>query len=176
MVFSGKSNVGKSSILNKIINRKGLAKTSQTPGKTRLINYFLINDNIFFVDIPGYGYARVSKKEREEWSQLIENYLSQTPFIALVFQLLDIRHDPTDNDLQMIDWLKHNNLPFRILLTKADKLSRNKVASQRARISKLLGVSASDLIPTSATEATGVKETRSLITKACQEKGKDLHA
>ncbi len=158
--------MGKSSILNKILNRKNLAKTSQTPGKTRLINYFLINDRFFFVDIPGYGFARVSKKERDDWGRLIEAYLTQTPYIAMVFQLIDIRHDPTENDRQMLQWLQHQQLPFRILLTKADKLSKNKVYSQQARIARELGIARTDLIPTSAMSALGVKETWREINQA----------
>ena len=165
-VFAGKSNVGKSSLLNKMLNRKNLAKTSQTPGKTRLINYFLINDNMFFVDVPGYGYAKVSKTERKGWGELIESYLSQTPYIAMVFQLIDIRHDPGEHDQQMIEWLQFQKIPFRILLTKADKLSRNKIHSQQFRIAKILGVGPRDLIPTSSTSALGVKETWSTINEA----------
>lgn len=149
-----------------MLSRKNLAKTSQNPGKTRLINYFLINDNMFFVDIPGYGYARVSKSERDAWGELIELYLSETPYISMVFQLLDIRHDPNENDVQMIDWLKFKNLPFRILLTKADKLSKNKVHSQQARIAKVLGVGPGDLIPTSSVSALGMKETWGTINEA----------
>jgi len=173
-VFAGRSNVGKSSILNKILNRKNLAKTSQTPGKTRLINYFLINDRFFFVDIPGYGFAKVSKKERADWGRLIEVYLTETPQIAMVFQLIDVRHDPSENDKQMLLWLQHQQLPFRILLTKADKLSKNKVYSQQARIAKILGVPRTDLIPTSAMSAMGVKETWREINQAYEDaKGLD---
>ena len=167
-VFAGRSNVGKSSILNKILKRKALAKTSSTPGKTRLINYFLINDNMFFVDIPGYGYARVSREESAKWGELIETYLTETPYIALVFQLIDIRHEPTAQDLQMIEWLRHANLPFRILLTKGDKLSRNKVQAQRAAISRLLQVDKNDLIATSAVSGLGIDEIRTEIEQAYQ--------
>lgn len=173
-VFAGKSNVGKSSILNKLLNRKNLAKTSQTPGKTRLINYFLIDEKFYFVDIPGYGYAKVSKSEQSRWGKLIVAYFKKTPYIALIFQLIDIRHNPTENDVQMISWLRHHQLPFRILLTKADKLSNNKIRNQRVRIARHLGLSLEDLIVTSAVTATGVREVRRMIGER-YEAAKNLH-
>jgi len=166
VVFAGKSNVGKSSLLNKILNRRGLAKTSQTPGKTRMINYFLINDRFFFVDIPGYGYAKVSKAEQRGWGPLIETYLTSTPFITVVFVLIDIRREPTANDRELIDWLGHQQLPFRILLTKADKLSNNKVINQHSRIAGALGLDKSELIATSAVNAKGIKDVWRLIKSA----------
>lgn len=175
VVFAGKSNVGKSSILNKLLNRKSLAKTSGTPGKTRLINYFLINDRFFFVDVPGYGYAKVSKTEREGWQGLIEDYLANTPQIGLIFLLFDIRHDPAEHDRQMLDWLRRKKMPYRILLTKADKLSNNKVASRHAAISKFLGVERTSLIPSSAVTARGIREIWSHINKAYDETSKLLN-
>ncbi len=175
VVFAGKSNVGKSSILNKLLNRKSLAKTSSTPGKTRLINYFLINDRFFFVDIPGYGYARVSKTERESWQTLIESYFHDNAMISLVFLLIDIRHDPGEHDRQMLGFLRESMIPYRILLTKADKLSKNQVASQRARISQVLELPADQLFPTSAVTAAGVKDVWSHINLACEETSKLLN-
>ena len=166
VVFAGKSNVGKSSLLNKILNRKGLAKTSQTPGKTRLINYFLINDRFYFVDIPGYGYAKVSKAEQRGWGPLIEHYLNSTPFISVIFVLIDIRREPTANDRELIEWLSHQELPFRILLTKSDKLSKNKVINQHSRIAQALGLDKSEIIATSAVNAKGIKDVWSLIKTA----------
>ena len=168
IVFSGKSNVGKSSILNRLLHRKNLAKTSQTPGKTRLINYFLINDRFYFTDLPGYGYAKVSKTEQKHWGKLIENYLQNTPTIAMIFLLIDIRHDPGAHDRQMISWLQHFNLPYRILLTKADKLSNNKAFNQRAHIAKNLALPKTDLIPTSAIKNTGLNDIWACINEAYQ--------
>ena len=165
-VFAGRSNVGKSSLLNKLLNRKNLAKTSQSPGKTRLINYFLIDDRFFFVDIPGYGYAKVSKTEQERWGRLVEAYLRETTHIALIFQLIDIRHAPKEQDKQMVSWLKHYRVPYQILLTKADKLPRGKVEKQRAHIAGELGLAASSLIPTSAVTAQGIPEIRMLVGQA----------
>lgn len=175
VVFAGKSNVGKSSLLNKLLNRKGLAKTSQTPGKTRLINYFLINDRFYFVDIPGYGYAKVSKQEKKGWQELIESYLQGTPQIGLIFLLIDIRHDPGEHDQDMITYLKHFALPFRILLTKADKLSKNKSISQRASQARFLGVPVTELTASSVATGVGVKEIWSYINKAHEETSKALN-
>jgi GTP-binding protein len=174
-VFAGKSNVGKSSILNRLLNRKGLAKTSSTPGKTRLVNYFLINDRLFFVDVPGYGYAKVSKQEQKNWQPLLETYFRETPQIAMIFLLLDIRHSPNKNDRQMIDWLRHFQYPFRILLTKADKLSNNKIFVQRKLISKELGMASEDLIPTSAVSARGIRDVWSEINQAHEVTRKELN-
>lgn len=124
IAFSGRSNVGKSSLINKILNRKSLAKVSSMPGKTVTINFFTV-DKIFIVDLPGYGYAKVSKKEKERWAELIEGYLNDDRNLQLVFQLIDMRHPPTKDDLMMIDFLVDNEIPFVIVLTKADKLTNN---------------------------------------------------
>lgn len=124
IAFSGHSNVGKSSLINKILNRKSLAKVSSMPGKTVTINFFTV-DKIFIVDLPGYGYAKVSKKEKERWAELIEGYLNDDRNLQLVFQLIDMRHPPTKDDLMMIDFLVDNEIPFVIVLTKADKLTNN---------------------------------------------------
>jgi len=167
-VFAGRSNVGKSSLINALLNRKGLAKTSQTPGKTRLINYFLINDRFFFVDIPGYGYAQVSKKARHDWGKLIETYLSETPYLALILQLMDLRHDPSKLDLQMFEWLKHSGHPFLLLLTKADKLSRNQVNQNHRKIVTSLGIEPHHAIPTSAQTGLGIAEVWKTLNEACQ--------
>ncbi|MCD7726881.1 MAG: ribosome biogenesis GTP-binding protein YihA/YsxC [Ruminococcus sp.] len=126
IAFSGHSNVGKSSLINKIFNRKSLARVSATPGKTATINFFDF-ENIFIVDLPGYGYAKVSKSEKERWNKLIGGYLNDTTrHLGLVFQLVDMRHPPTKDDVTMINFLIDSEIPFVIALTKADKLSRTK--------------------------------------------------
>jgi GTP-binding protein len=121
--FSGHSNVGKSSLINKLLNRKSLARVSATPGKTSTINFFSV-DSIYIVDLPGYGYAKVSKNEKQRWAELIEGYLHDERDLALVFQLIDFRHKPTEDDIMMIDFLIDSEIPFVIVLTKADKLKK----------------------------------------------------
>ena len=135
----GRSNVGKSSLINFLTNHGKLARTSKEPGRTRLINYFSINDGQFYlVDLPGYGYARVSDAEKEKWATLIESYLLESTGLKHVFVLVDIRHDPTALDKQMINYLYHYNVPFSIIATKADKLSRAETARQRKAIADAL--------------------------------------
>ncbi len=124
IAFSGRSNVGKSSLINKIFNRKSMARVSSMPGKTATINFYSI-ENVHLVDLPGYGYAKVAKAEKERWGKLIEGYLHADRNLALVFQLIDFRHSPSENDLQMINFLIESELPFAIVFTKADKLSKN---------------------------------------------------
>ena len=120
----GRSNVGKSSLINKLVNQKHLAKSSSTPGKTRTINYYLINSQWHMVDLPGYGYAKVSKAEQQKWGLMIENYLRERKQLRGVIQLLDIRHEPNENDILMQQWLLHQELPILMVVTKADKVSR----------------------------------------------------
>ena len=123
IAFAGRSNVGKSTLINKIFNRKNLARVSSVPGKTATINFYGL-ENIYFVDLPGYGYAKVSKSEKERWSGLIEGYLGSDRDIRLIFQLIDMRHPPTADDLHMINFLVEAELPFAVILTKADKLKK----------------------------------------------------
>lgn len=125
--FTGRSNVGKSSLINFLCGRKSLAKTSSTPGKTQLINHFLINKNWFLADLPGYGYAKHSKTEREKWTHLIHNYLIHRPNLMCVFQLIDSRHDPQKNDMDFMQWMGQKGIPFVIVFTKADKLKPAKL-------------------------------------------------
>lgn len=127
--FIGRSNVGKSSLINMLCNKKSLAKTSSVPGKTLLINHFLINDDWYLVDLPGYGYAKRSKKERENIARMIESYVSKRQQLANLFVLIDIRHEQQRADRQFIDWLGNNQIPFAIIFTKADKLSKSRCAS-----------------------------------------------
>lgn len=120
----GRSNVGKSSLINCLINRKGLAKTSSTPGKTRLLNFYLINKEFYFVDLPGYGYAKVKANIKESWGRLIEDYLAKRENLAGVLQLVDIRHKPTKDDIMMQEWLQYHELPTLVVATKLDKITR----------------------------------------------------
>jgi GTP-binding protein len=132
----GRSNVGKSSLINTLFNRKNLAKISSTPGKTRLINYFSIDNQIYFVDLPGYGYAKLSKKMRQDWQRSIETYLNNNEQLNLVFLLLDSRHGIMENDRLMINWLDYYAVPFTLVLTKSDKLSNNKYRIIYTKLSK----------------------------------------
>lgn len=131
IVFVGRSNVGKSSLLNSLCARKGLAKTSSTPGKTRLINYFLINKGIYFVDLPGYGYAQVGKSERESWGPLLSDYIRKREEIGLVVVLIDSRHPGTGSDLEMIEFLDYCRRPYGLVLTKWDKLTQSEKSKAR---------------------------------------------
>jgi GTP-binding protein len=127
VAFLGRSNVGKSSLINRLCSRKSLARTSGEPGKTRELNYYLINRHFYFVDLPGYGYARVPEQVRSSWGKLIEQYLKNREQLRLVVQLIDARHDPTELDLMMVGWLDYYDIPFLVTLTKADKLPTSKM-------------------------------------------------
>ena len=130
IAFAGKSNVGKSSLINGLLNRRALARTSSQPGKTQTINFYKINQQFYFVDLPGYGYAKVSATEREKWGKMIENYLHTSERLALVFLLIDIRHEPSANDKMMYDWILHNGFTPVIIATKADKIKRSQLQKQ----------------------------------------------
>ncbi len=150
-VFIGRSNVGKSSLLNALTRRKNLAYTSQSPGKTQTINFYMIDDRFYLVDVPGYGYAKVSKKAREAFGEMIERYLTTRQSLRCIYLLVDMRHAPLEDDLIMVNYLKQMTLPFKIVLTKADKLSNNQQASQRAKLAKGFTLAADDFIVTAAT-------------------------
>lgn len=128
VAFAGKSNVGKSSLINGLVNRKSFARTSATPGKTQTINFYNVNEELYLVDLPGYGYAKVSEKEKEQWGHLIERYLNGSEKLKAVFLLIDIRHDPSANDKMMYDWIVHQGYQPIIIATKLDKLKRSQVA------------------------------------------------
>ena len=136
VAFAGRSNVGKSSLLNGIFNRKKLVKTSSTPGKTQLINYFTVNEQYYFVDLPGYGYAKLPKKISAQWQKMMENYILNSQELKLVCLLIDSRHKLQSSDEQMSDWLNFNNIPYLVILTKADKLSKNELAKQVSSFTK----------------------------------------
>ena len=122
--LAGRSNVGKSSFINKMIGRKSLARISSKPGKTQTLNFYKIEEQLFFVDVPGYGYAKVSKSEREAWGKMIEEYFTSREILKAVVQIVDLRHEPTDDDCMMYDFLKHYNIPCIIIATKADKVKK----------------------------------------------------
>lgn len=140
VAFAGKSNVGKSSLINALMNRKSYARTSQQPGKTQTINFYIINDEVYFVDLPGYGYARVSNEIKAKWGRMIENYLQKSPQLRLVFLLIDIRHDPSENDKHMYSWIVENGFYPVIIATKADKIKRSQLAKHLKMIKEGLQV------------------------------------
>ena len=165
--FAGRSNVGKSSLINRLTNKKKLARTSNTPGKTQQMNYYLIDDRIYLVDLPGFGFAHAPKNERERWGRDIQAYLLNRTTLRLIFHLVDIRHKPSALDLDFIYWMASNEIPFAILLSKADKVSGNKRASAKASIKKTLASMNVDvpLLVVSADADTGMDELRSVITE-----------
>ena len=166
VAFSGRSNVGKSSLLNKLFNRKGLAKVSQTPGKTATINFF-DGDGVTFVDLPGYGYAKVSKSEKARWSELIEGYFNQDRSFALVVALVDIRHEASELDENMIRFLREADLPFVVALTKADKLSRQQQMKQKAALKRQLALGDdASMVVTSSAKGDGMEDLRKIIRDA----------
>lgn len=136
--FIGRSNVGKSSLINMLTQRKSLAKVSSVPGKTRLINHFTVNDDWYLVDLPGYGWAKVGQKMREQWEQDINDYLLQRENLYCVFLLVDSRHEPLKNDIGFMEWLADTEIPFMLIFTKTDKLTKNKVASAIAKYKKIM--------------------------------------
>ncbi|HUN54192.1 MAG TPA: ribosome biogenesis GTP-binding protein YihA/YsxC [Smithella sp.] len=142
IAFVGRSNVGKSSLINTLVGRRNLAKTSNTPGRTQLINFFAVNEKVSFVDLPGYGFAKVAQSVRKDWGDMIEAYLRERQCLALVVFILDIRRDPSADDLALRDWLEHYRIPYVYILTKADKLSNNQAIAQKRAIEKALRVSA----------------------------------
>jgi GTP-binding protein len=140
IAFAGRSNVGKSSLINTLLKRKGLARTSNTPGRTQEINFFSVNNRLAFIDLPGYGFAKVPEKIRKNWGPMIETYLSQRQTLRLVILILDIRRDPSEEDRQLIGWLQFYHLPFLIVLTKIDKVSRNQRGDRQRRIDAALNL------------------------------------
>ena len=162
--FAGKSNVGKSSLINAMMNRKSLARTSSQPGKTQTINFYNINDELYFVDLPGYGYAKVSLEAKAKWGKMIENYLKKSQVLHAVFLLVDIRHDPSENDKMMYDWVIHNGYRPVVIATKLDKLKRSQVAAHVKAVRQGLGMEKEDiLIPFSAETKQGRDEIWELI-------------
>ena len=165
-VFSGRSNVGKSSLINKLCNRKSLARVSATPGKTATINFYRVDD-VYFVDLPGYGYARVSDAERQRWDELINSYFDARRRVTLLVQLLDSRHAPSADDMQMLEYLRFHHIPFVVVLTKGDKLKKTEQAAAAEQFAAICApYGCRQVFLTSAEKGQGIEELRACLTEA----------
>jgi len=168
----GKSNVGKSSLINALTNQNKLAKISSQPGKTRLINFFLINDSFYLVDLPGYGFAKVSQAEKMGWGNMINEYLEKSPQLKCLIMLLDIRHDPTADDRQMAEWIRYYQVPVILAASKSDKLGKTRIKPQAVKLRKQLGFDDSvPIIPYSAVSKSGIEELLSALDSYLQPEG-----
>lgn len=169
VAFAGRSNVGKSSIINAMLNRKNLVKTSATPGKTQLVNFFLINSDFYCVDLPGYGYAKAPRAVVDAWAPMIESYIRESPQLKLVVVLLDIRRKPDERDARLVEWLRYYDVPALYILTKSDKLKRMEAARQHREIQAILGLEEKPRL-TSALSGQGVVELRNEIARRLNER------
>ncbi|MCC3865131.1 ribosome biogenesis GTP-binding protein YihA/YsxC [Terrisporobacter petrolearius] len=171
----GRSNVGKSSATNALLNRRNFARTSQTPGKTRTINFYKINEEFYFVDLPGYGYAKVSKSEKDKWGVIMERYLQDRPELCAIFLLVDIRHEPTNDDVMMYEWIKHFGYNCVIIATKADKISRGQYQKHISVIRKKLQLEKDEkVLPLSSSKKTGVEDVWNEIIAQYEEHGYEI--
>jgi GTP-binding protein len=168
IAFAGRSNVGKSSLINCLINRKGLVRTSSTPGRTQLLNFFAINEKLYFVDLPGYGFARAPRSVREQWQPMVYGYLKGRSCLRAVVWLLDVRRDPSPEDLRFLDWLEESEIPTIPVVTKVDKVSRNELARRIAKIARSTGLSADLFTPFSVLNRQGSEELWELIALALE--------
>ncbi len=169
VTFAGRSNVGKSSVINRLVNRKNFARVGATPGKTSQINYFLIDKQIYFTDLPGYGYAKVSKEERDRWGRLMENYFQEAGLITMGVLIVDARHKPTADDVTMCDWFKDTGCPMIVVANKLDKLKKKEIEPNLQLIRETLELDDTmPLIPFSAEKGDGKGEVLSLIQQICQ--------
>jgi GTP-binding protein len=159
----GRSNVGKSKLINAVLNRKSIARVSHTPGKTQAVQFYLVNERFHLVDLPGYGYAKVPQSVKRSWGELVQSYIESSDALRLIFLLLDVRRTPSDEDLQMHAWSQAAHIEERILLTKADKLSNNQLAKAKSDIAKELAIDPHLLIATSAVTKKGIEEVRRQI-------------
>lgn len=158
IAFVGRSNVGKSSLINTLLNRRKIARVSQTPGKTRTINFYEINNDFYFVDLPGYGYAKLSKQEKSNWGQIMDEYFIHSRDLKHVFVLVDIRHSPKEDDIRMVEYVRYYDIPLSIIATKSDKLTRNHQMKSIAEICRSLKVNREDVFLVSSLKKTGQDE------------------
>jgi len=169
IAFAGRSNVGKSSLINTLLNRKGLVRTSSTPGRTQMLNFFAINEKLHFVDLPGYGFAKAPRAVRERWQPMIRDYLAGRANLRAVVWLLDVRREPSDEDLRFLDWLEETERPTIPVVTKVDKLSRNELSRQLTAIARATGLERELFTSFSAVTREGIAEVWSRIAAAVEE-------
>lgn len=174
IAFVGRSNVGKSSSINTLLNRKRMARVSQTPGKTRTINFYKINREFYLVDLPGYGYAKLSKEEKASWGKVMEEYFINSKNLVHVFILVDIRHEPKEDDLMMFEFVRHYDIPVSIIATKSDKVTRNELAKSKIAIKKKLRLVGEPIFPISALKKTGAEEIWQHIVDIYKEHGFEI--
>ena len=174
IAFVGRSNVGKSSSINTLLNRKKIARVSQTPGKTRTINFYKINSEFYFVDLPGYGYAKLSKEEKSSWGKVMEEYFINSKNLIHVFILVDIRHEPKEDDVLMLDFVRHYGIPVSIIATKSDKVTRNDAAISKRTIKSKMKLEGERILPISALKKTGVEEIWNHILEIYRENGYEI--
>lgn len=177
IAFVGRSNAGKSSLLNFLVGQKGLARTSNTPGRTRLINYFLINNDFYFVDLPGYGFAKGTREESDKWDALMNPFFTESNELNLVCVLMDCRHKPSELDHSMITYLRYYNIPYIVIVTKCDKLPKTKIKPALQTIASALGMAIGNVYPCSSEKKTGKEELlkkfdQFIIEENCDEDGK----
>ena len=172
--FVGRSNVGKSSSINTLLNRKKIARVSQTPGKTRTINFYKINSEFYFVDLPGYGYAKLSKEEKSSWGKVMEEYFINSKNLIHVFILVDIRHEPKEDDVLMLDFVRHYGIPVSIIATKSDKVTRNDAAISKRTIKSKMKLEGERILPISALKKTGVEEIWNHVLEIYRENGYEI--
>ena len=171
----GRSNVGKSSTVNTLLNRRNFARISQTPGKTRTINFYLINNEFFFTDLPGYGYAKIAKSEKDKWGKIMERYLEDREELCAIFLLVDIRHEPTNDDVMMYEWIKHFGYNCVVIATKSDKISRGQYQKHISIIRKKLQLDADEkVIPISSLKKTGVEDVWDEIVRQYNDAGYEI--
>jgi GTP-binding protein len=169
ITFAGRSNVGKSSVINRLLGRKNFARVGATPGKTTQINYFLIDERLYFTDLPGYGYAKVSQAERDRWGALMETYFAEQGLISAGVLIVDARHKPTADDVTMCDWFKNTGCPLIVVANKLDKLKKSEIEPNMARIRDTLALDDNTLlIPFSAEKGTGKAELLSAVSRCCE--------
>lgn len=174
IAFVGRSNVGKSSSINTLLNRKKIARVSQTPGKTRTINFYKINSEFYFVDLPGYGYAKLSKEEKSSWGKVMEEYFINSKNLIHVFILVDIRHEPKEDDVLMLDFVRHYGIPVSIIATKSDKVTRNDAAISKRIIKSKMKLEGERILPISALKKTGVEEIWNHVLEIYRENGYEI--